>query len=137
MTDRPVSLVGPDHPDVVAEQALEEADLPHERLDLYEVLELSYRTILSWQGVSWAKGTAGDQLKRAASSAVLRYTEGYYPDGGNKSSLWKGARASCGEAAAAIQLLAIEGKVPQVEAERVRALLARAMRMLARLLQPR
>jgi len=136
MADRPVTLVGPDGPEAV-EECLEEADLPHERLDVYEVLELAYRTATSWQGVSWAKGTPGDQLKRASGSAVLRYTEGYYADGGNKSTLWKGARAWCGEAAAAIQLLAIEGKVPQAEAERVRALLARAMRMLARLLRPR
>jgi hypothetical protein len=136
MSDRPVSLVQPDGLELV-EESLEEADLPHERLDLYGVLELAHRTAMSWQGVSWAKGTIGDQLKRSSSSAVLRYTEGYYADGGNKSSLWKGARASCGEAAAAVQLLAIEGKVAQPEADRVRALLARAMRMFARLLQPR
>ena len=136
MSDGPVSLVQPDGLESV-EESLEQADLPHERLDVYEVLELAYRTAMSWQGVSWAKGTVGDQLKRSSSSAVLRYTEGYYADGGNKSTLWKGARASCGEAAAAVQLLAIEGKVPQAEADRVRALLARAMRMLARLLRPR
>jgi hypothetical protein len=136
MSDRPVSLVQPDGLESV-EESLEEADLPHERLDVYEVLELAYRTAMSWQGVSWAKGTVGDQLKRSCSSAVLRYTEGYYADGGNKSTLWKGARASCGEAAAAVQLLAIEGKVPLAEAARVRVLLARSMRMLARLLRPR
>lgn len=78
----------------------------------------------------------GGQLKRSASSAVLRYTEGFYADAGNKASLWKGARASCGEAAAAVQLLAVERKVSRDEATRVRSLLSRAMRMLARLLQP-
>jgi four helix bundle protein len=135
MTDRPVSLVQRDGPESI-EESLEEADLPHERLDVYQVLELAYRTAMSWQGVSWAKGTVGDQLTRSSSSAVLRYTEGYYADGGNKTTLWKGARASCAEAAAAVQLLAIEGKVPQAEADRVRALFARAMRMLARLLRP-
>jgi hypothetical protein len=100
------------------------------------VLEEAYRTAMSWQGVSWSRGTTGDQLKRATSSAVLRYTEGYYADGGNKVTLWKGARASCGEAAAAIQLLTIDGAVPTSQAGHVRALLGRAMRMLARLLQP-
>lgn len=100
------------------------------------VLEEAYRRSMSWQGVAWTKGTAGDQLKRSASSAVLRYTEGFYADAGNKASLWKGARASCGEAAAAVQLLALERKVSRDEAARVRSLLSRAMRMLARLLQP-
>jgi len=101
------------------------------------VLEEAYGIITGWQGISWTKGTVGDQLKRSASSAVLRYTEGYYADGGNKSSLWKGARASCGEAAAAIRLLALDGRVSEVEADHVRGLLSRAMRMLARLLRPR
>jgi len=114
----------------------EQTELPHEQLDVYDVLEEAYRTAMSWQGISWAKGSVGDQLKRSASSAVLRYTEGYYADGGNKSSLWKGARASCGEAAAAVQLLSIDGKVSKDEAVRVRELFGRAMRMLARLLRP-
>jgi four helix bundle protein len=131
MTDRdpPMSLVRP--------EGSEEPQLPHEQLDVYDVLEEAYRSAMSWQGISWAKGGIGDQLKRAVSSAVLRYTEGYYADGGNKTSLWKGARASCGEAAAAIQLLAIDGKVSATEAARVREFLSRAMRMLARLLHPR
>ena len=115
----------------------EQTELPHEQLDVYDVLEEAYRTAMSWQGISWAKGSVGDQLKRSASSAVLRYTEGYYADGGNKGSLWKGARASCGEAAAAVQLLSIDGKVSKDEAVRVRELFGRAMRMLARLLRPR
>jgi len=115
----------------------EETQLPHEQLDVYDVLEEAYRTATSWQGVSWAKGSTGDQLRRSASSAVLRYTEGYYADGGHKATHWKAARASCGEATAAVQLLAIDGKVPTAEARRVRGLWSRAMRMLARLLQPR
>lgn len=132
MIDRPITLVRPEVP-----EDLEETELPHEQLDVYGVLELAYRTAIGWQGVSWARSTIGDQLKRASSSAVLRYTEGYYADGGNKTTLWQGARASCGEAAAAVQLLTIDGKVSETEAERVRGLLARAMRMLARLLRPR
>jgi len=96
-----------------------------------------YQIAMSWKGVFWAKSTTGDQLKRAASSAVLRYTEGYYADGGNKATHWKAARASCGEATAAARLLAIDGKVATSEARRVRGLWSRAMRMLARLLQPR
>ena len=134
MTDRDphVTLVGPQG----CEHG-EQTELPHEQLDVYDVLEEAYRTAMSWQGISWAKGSVGDQLKRSASSAVLRYTEGYYADGGNKGSLWKGARASCGEAAAAVQLLAIDGKISKDEALRVRELFGRAMRMLARLLRPR
>lgn len=114
----------------------EPVELPHEHLDVYRVLEEAYRRAMSWQGISWTKGTPGDQLKRSAGSAVLRYTEGFYADAGNKASLWKGARASCGEAAAAVQLLALERKVSTDEAARVRSLFSRAMRMLARLLQP-
>lgn len=133
MTDRDphVTLVRLD-----GSEEREQTQLPHEQLDVYDVLEDAYRTTMSWQGVSWAKGTTGDQLKRSASSAVLRYTEGYYADGGNKASLWKGARASCGEAAAAVQLLVFDGKVSKDEAARVRGLFSRAMKMLARLLRP-
>ncbi len=111
--------------------------LPHEKLDAYAVLEGAYRVAVGWNGVSWAKGTPGDQLKRALGSAVLRYTEGFYADGGYKTSHWKAARASCGEATAAIRLLAIDGKVPEAEADHVRSLLARAIRMLSRLLSRR
>ena len=112
------------------------ADLPHEGLDLYGVLEKAYRMAAGWQGVSWARGTSGDQLKRALSGALLRYTEGYYADGGNKTTLWKSARASCGEAATAVQILALDGSVPANEAAQAREFLSRAMRMFARLLRP-
>lgn len=134
MTDRDphVPLVRPEGAELT-----DEAQLPHEQLDVYDVLEEAYQIAMSWKGVSWAKGTTGDQLKRAASSAVLRYTEGYYADGGHKATHWKAARASCGEATAAAQLLAIDGKVATEEARRVRGLWSRAMRMLARLLRPR
>lgn len=130
--DPHVKLVPPD-----GAKLPEEVQLPHEQLDVYDVLEGAYQIVMSWKGISWAKGTTGDQLKRAASSAVLRYTEGYYADGGHKAAHWKAARASCGEATAAAQLLAIDGKVAPQEAKRVRGLWSRAMRMLARLVQPR
>ena len=65
---------------------------------------------------------------------MLRYTEGFYADGGNKDSLWRSARASCGEAAAAVQLLSIDGRVTHTDAREVRALLTRTMQMLARLI---
>ena len=123
------------------ERAKEDTDtalqLPHEDLDVYQVLETAYRIVSGWQGVAWSRGTVGDQLKRALSGAILRYTEGYYADGGTKLSLWKSARGSCGEAAAAVSLLAFEGRIPGVEATEVRSLLGRAMRMLARLVHPR
>ncbi|MBI4820401.1 MAG: four helix bundle protein [Deltaproteobacteria bacterium] len=115
----------------------EGSGLPHERLDVYRVLEEAYRATASWPSVSWAKGGTGDQLRRSASSAILRYTEGYYADGGNKAALWNGARASCGEAAAAVRLLVIDGKVPTEEAARARELFGRAMQMLMRLLHSR
>ena len=83
-------------------------DLPHESLDLYGVLDAAYQTVSAWHGVSWSRGTSGDQLKRALSGALLRYTEGYYADGGNKTTLWKSARASCGEAASAVRILWID-----------------------------
>jgi hypothetical protein len=40
---------------------------------------------MSWQGISWTRGTPGDQLKRSAGCAVFRYTEGFYADAGNKA----------------------------------------------------
>ncbi len=134
MTDRDlhVTLVRPEEG-----EPPEEIQLPHEQLDVYVVLEEAYRIAMSWKGFSRAKGTTGDQLERASRSAVLRYTEGFYADDGNKTSHWKAARASCGEATAAVQLLAIDGKVATEAARRVRGLLSRAMRMLARLLHPR
>ena len=114
----------------------EAVEFPHETLDVYRVLDTAYQTVRSWQGISWSRGT-GDQLQRALSGAILRYTEGYYADGGNKASLWRSARASIGEAATAVHILAVEGRAPDAEAAEVRSLLSRAMQMLARLLQPR
>ena len=131
MSDRP-TLVAPQPP-----ERLDDADFPHEGLAVYETLEAAYRAVTAWQGVSWSRGTTGDQLKRALSGAILRYAEGYYADGGNKRVLWKSARASCGEAATAVRVLAIEGRAPEEEAAEARRLLSRAMRMLARLIRPR
>lgn len=134
--DRPTLVESDQHAPAGVEPRLDHADLPHEGLDLYGVLEEAYRLAATWQSVSWARGTTGDQLKRALSGALLRYTEGYYADGGNKTTLWKSARASCGEAATAVQLLAMDGSVPQADAIQVRDLLSRAMRMFTRLLRP-
>ena len=103
---------------------------------MYRVLDAAYQMVRSWQGISWSRGT-GDQLQRALSGAILRYTEGYYADCGNKASLWRSARASIGEAATAVHILAVEGRAPGTEADEVRSLLSRAMQMLARLLRPR
>jgi len=111
-------------------------EFPHETLDVYRVLDTAYQTVRAWQGISWSRGT-GDQLQRALSGAILRYSEGYYADGGNKAALWRSARASIGEAATAVHILAVEGRAPHTEAVEVRSLLSRAMQMLARLLQPR
>ena len=113
-------------------------EFPHQTLDVYRVLDTAYQTVRSWQGISWSRGT-GDQLQRALSGAILRYSEGYYADGGNrnKATLWRSARASIGEAATAIHILAVEGRAPRNDAVEVRSLLSRAMHMLARLLQPR
>ena len=111
-------------------------EFPHETLDVYRVLDTAYQTVRSWQGISWSRGT-GDQLQRALSGAILRYSEGYYADGGNKATLWRSARASIGEAATAIHILAVEGRAPRNDAVEVRSLLSRAMHMLAWLLQPR
>ena len=38
-------------------------ELPHEQLDVYDVLEEAYRTITGWQGISWSKGTIGDPVR--------------------------------------------------------------------------
>lgn len=89
--------------------------------------------VAQWSGVPISRGTTGEQLRRALSSALLRYTEGFYAQGGNQGVLWAGARASCGEAAAALLALTIEGRVPYEQAQNVRALLVRAMSMLTRL----
>src|SRR4030095_11870885 len=131
MTHRGVTLVLSDGP-----ETLDEVEFPHEQLDVYAVLQRAYQTATRWKGISWARGTIGDQLQRSLSSALLRYIEGYYADERNKPSLWKSARASCGEAAGAVQLLSIDGRAPRAEAREVRALLSRAMQMLARLLRP-
>lgn len=77
----------------------------------------------------------GDRVERVPVEAD-RVPSAICADAGNKASLWKGSRASCGEAAAAVQLLALEPKLSTEEAARVRSLFSHAMRMLARLLQP-
>jgi hypothetical protein len=133
---RPTLVESEEPSSAVVEPRHDRADLPHEGLDLYGVLEDAYQTAAAWQGVSWTRGTSGEQLKRALSGALLRYTEGYYADGGNKTTLWKSARASCGEAATAVQILAMDGSVPKKDAVQVRDLLSRAMRMFTRLLRP-
>jgi hypothetical protein len=127
------------HPRLVTDHdaVADDVVLPHEELDLYGVLEDAYRAVTGWQGVAWSRGTPGDQLKRALSGALLRYTEGFYATGGNKSALWESARASCGEAAAAVQVLVLDGRVSSEEARRVRWLLSRSMRMLSPLLHPK
>ncbi len=118
MKDRRPSLVR-------TESSSDDVVLPHEKLDVYGVLEEAYRTVTSWQGVAWSRGTRGDQLKRALSGALLRYTEGYYATGGNKPALWESARASCGRSATAVRVLVLDGRVSGAEALRVRALLNR------------
>ena len=125
------------HVKLVYPKGSQAPERPHEQLDDYEVLDEAYDISANWQGISWAKGTIGDQLKRSASSAVHWYAEGYYADGGSRSSLRKGARTSCGEAAAAIRLLELHGKVSHVQADHVRGIFSRGMRMFARLLRPR
>ena len=76
MTHPRVTLLRPDGTETV-----DDTEFPHEQLDVHDVLESAYRIVVSWQGVSWSRGTPGDQLKRALTGAVLRYTEGLsYPE---------------------------------------------------------
>ncbi|MBI4704651.1 MAG: hypothetical protein HY744_26405 [Deltaproteobacteria bacterium] len=81
----------------------------------------------------FSRGAAGDRLKRALGSALCRYAEGYYAQGGNQSSFWASARASCGEAATAVLVLGLERRVSAAQAAEVRELLGRAMCVLSRL----
>ncbi|MBI4705894.1 MAG: hypothetical protein HY744_32785, partial [Deltaproteobacteria bacterium] len=106
---------------------------PHERLDTHRVLLAAYEAVMRWPGVAISRGTAGDQLKRALGSALCRYAEGYYAQGGNQASLWSSARASCGESATAALVLGLERRVSAAQAAEVRELLGRAMCMLSRL----
>ena len=108
------------------------AVFPHERLDVHQVLVAAYQAVASWP-VSFAKGTAGDQLKRAAMSALLRYAEGFYAQGGCQTAHWVAARASAGEAGAAALSLVLERRISAADAEAARLLFARAMSMLHRL----
>lgn len=108
----------------------DDLDFPHERLEVYRVLRQAFQIIARWTGVPVSRGTTGDQLHRAMTGAILRYTEGFYAQAGNQAALWSGSRSSCGEAASAIDTLVIEGRVPRGQAHDARALLCRAMRML-------
>lgn len=108
-------------------------DFPHERLEVYRLLARAYAEVTAWQGLPTSRGSTGDQLRRALTGALLRYTEGFYAQAGHQAALWSSSRGSCGESAAAIAALAIEGRVPRTDAEAVRLMLARAMRMLWRL----
>ena len=109
------------------------ASFPHERLNVHAVLVEAFALVAHWSGLPVGRGTTGVQLRRALSSALLRYAEGYYAQGGGQVTLWKGARTSCGESAAAVLSLATERRISSQQAEEVRHLLARAMSMLTRL----
>ena len=106
---------------------------PHEQLDVHRVLVAAYQAVMSWPGVAFSRGSTGDQLKRALGSALCRYAEGYYAQGGNQSSLLQSARASCGEAATAALVLGLERRVGATQLAELRQLLGRAMCMLWRL----
>lgn len=106
---------------------------PHERLDAHSVLVAAYEAVMGWPGVAFSRGSAGAELERALASALCRYAEGYYAQGGNQTSLWQSARASCGEAATAALVLQLERRVSAAQAAQVRELLGRAMCMLSRL----
>jgi four helix bundle protein len=108
---------------------------PHEQLDVYRVLVQATETASRWTGFSLSRGSIGDQLLRALSTALLRYTEGYYAQGANQAAQWNAARASCGEAASAVLVLLIHRRIGREQAQDVRELLARAMRMLAKLVR--
>ena len=122
----------PAQPVSAAGATTERAVFPHERLDVHQVLAAAYQAVVAWP-VSFSKGTTGDQLKRAVGSALLRYTEGCYAQGGCQAAHWVAARASAGEAGAAVLSLVLERRIGAAEAEAVRLLLARAMSMLHRL----
>jgi hypothetical protein len=119
----------PSTPAQVADGA---AVFPHERLDVHRVLVSAYETVAGWP-VPFTKGSAGDPLRRAVGSALLRYAEGDYAQGGCQTAHGLAARASCGEAAAAAMQLVLERRIDRARAESVRRLLARAMAMLHRL----
>jgi hypothetical protein len=42
------------HVKLVGREVSDKVQLPHEELDVYDVLEQAYRIAMSWQGVSWA-----------------------------------------------------------------------------------
>ena len=108
---------------------------PHERLDVYQVLLQATEAVSRWSGFSLSRGSIGDQLIRALSTALLRYTEGYYAQGAIQTAQWNAARASCGEAASAVLVLLIQRRIDHDHAQDVRELLARAMSMLAKLVR--
>jgi hypothetical protein len=108
---------------------------PHERLDVYRVLLQATEAVSRWSGFSLSRGSIGDQLVRALSTALLRYTEGYYAQGAIQAAQWNAARASCGEAASAVLVLLIQRRIGHDQAQDVRELLARAMSMLAKLVR--
>ena len=112
--------------------ATDPVSFPHESLDVHQVLCSAYQAIVSWP-ISFARGSTGDQLKRAAGSALLRYAEGFYAQGGCQTAHWIAARASCGEAGAAAMQLGLERQVGSSDIAAVRQLLVRAMSMLHRL----
>jgi hypothetical protein len=58
-----------------------------------------------------------------------------YARGAIQAAQWTAARASCGEAAAAVFVLLIHRRIGHDQAQEVRELLARAMSMLAKLVR--
>jgi four helix bundle protein len=77
-----------------------------------------------------------DQMVRASQSCVLLVAEGANRLGvGEKRMRFSLARGECGECAAAVELAAAVGLVPEVDAVAVQVLASRVAAMLTRLVQ--
>ncbi len=115
----------------------DQSTFPHHRLDAYVVsLQLAGQAKSLADRVPRGHRTLADKLMRAAGSIVLNIAEGANRyTAGQKRQRFTEARGECGEVAAAGELLATLGLVPDEEAARLQQTAGRVAAMLTGLIR--
>jgi four helix bundle protein len=123
----------PQHPQARPE-TFRPGPFPHSRLDAFQVAqEALVRGDALARVLPRGYGALADQLRRALLSGYLGVAEAAGRSGADRAARLRCARAEAGEAAAALEAVALLRLAPAAEAEAVVTLLARMAAMLTRL----
>ena len=114
-----------------------EFPFPHHKLDAWRVaVELATKGRKLAERIPTGDRDLAAQLRRSSTAAVLLIGEGAgRRTAGNKRARFSEARGECSETAAAAELAAVLGVVPEAEAREVVHLAGRVAAMLTRLIQ--